>query len=153
MPVALQLRAMHVASRSLRRRTPLAVIVASALACSVSVAQEPTQDPATAATEASPSTATTTEPLPTAPTSTTSTSTIGWKSAVGGPVLVVGGLTALGGVASMVVGALVLTTPTDPNQGPVGFGLVAGGLGAVAVGGLAAGGGGALIGWDLNDGE
>ena len=80
-------------------------------------------------------------------------STIGWKGIVGVPAVALGSLTAAGGVVALIAGAVVLTTPSDPNQGPLGFGLFGGGLAVGAVGGAVAVGGGALIAWDLSDGE
>jgi hypothetical protein len=93
---------------------------------------------------------------PAAPPSATGSaapSTIGWKGIVGVPAVALGSLTAVGGAVALLAGAVVLTTPTDPNQGPLGFGLFGGGLAAGVVGGVVAVGGGALIAWDLSDGE
>lgn len=84
--------------------------------------------------------------------STPVASTMGWKSALGIPVAVIGGLVALGGTASLMAGAVVLTSPGDPNAS-LGFPLFGAGLGALPLGALIGVGGGALVVNDLNDGE
>lgn len=79
-------------------------------------------------------------------------STLGWKSVAGIPLAAIGGLVLVGSAVALLAGAVVLTTPSDTEQsiGPalVGVGLLGGGVGAGVVAG-----GGALIAWDLNDGE
>ncbi len=78
---------------------------------------------------------------------------MGWKSALGIPAAMIGGLVALGGTVSLLAGAVVLTTPTDPNASTLGFPLFGAGLGALPLGALIGVGGGALVVNDLNDGE
>lgn len=51
--------------------------------------------------------------------------------------MTVAGATGLGlGTMSIISGSVVLTTPTDPDQGPLGFGLFGAGVGLVLGGGV-----------------
>lgn len=76
--------------------------------------------------------------------------TLGWKSAFGIPLVVVGGAGVVVGVGTMIAGAATTGDPPDPNQGVFTF--IIGSL-VFSVGGLANIGGIELVRSDLNDAE